>query len=250
MNKSVIIFIILIGFLLNGCFTPAPIITISPAESEILWERGVGLIEKSDHDISVLAGFFESHNDLVCFDVTIQNSSEQNITVDPKFFECLDQTNVNLDRYERPPISQHMYALNPEIQIQGIDAELLKENARYQSSAAIEGVGAMLGLIADVSAFFKPLTQEQKDERNHQREEDKNRWNEQESQHYQTVESLNQKKTFWQTETLRKTTLQPNQTVRGKVFYQRLTQAKLLKLRFPCDQACVEMYFKQNKVKL
>jgi hypothetical protein len=247
--KRVIFILSITAAVLSGCMSPAPVFTLVPAENEIQWMNGIGFVDKTDQGVSVRTGFIENQNDLLCFDVSIENNSERTVLLDPKNFECIDQTTHKLDAYERSSLAVPLHALDPETRIQEIEIKLSKENENYQSLQSLQGVGALLNLVLDFSFIVHPPTDEERKMHEQIEEDARYRQNEHENQHIQNVKSLNQEKYFWQTEALRKTTLQPAQIVAGKVFFQRQMNAKLLKFRCSIGPACIEMCFTQKKIK-
>jgi hypothetical protein len=247
--KRVVFILSITAVVLSGCISPAPVFTLVPAENDIQWTNGIGFVDKTDQGVSVRTGFIENQNDLLCFDVSIENNSERTVLIDPGNFECIDQTTYKLDAHERPPLAVPLHAIDPETRIQEIEIKLSKENENYQSLQSLQGVGALLNLVLDFGFIIHPPTDEERKMQEQIEEDARCRRSEQENQHTQNVGSLNQEKCFWQTETLRKTTLQPMQIVAGRVYFQRQINAKLLKLRYPIGQTCVEMCFAQKKIK-
>jgi predicted house-cleaning noncanonical NTP pyrophosphatase (MazG superfamily) len=246
MKTFTTIFFVSLGMFFCGCIPPEPVITLTPAEQEVRWECGVGLMDKYDKGVSILAGFIENDNGLLSFDVTIKNESQHSVLVDPKYFECQPHSKYEpgSSRQEQSGILAH--AVDPEIKMQQLDSQLAEEHANFQSSNSIAAVGTMLDIVSHVASIFSPLTDEQREVHRRQDEDTKVRMDDQQARHISTVEWLRQEKSFWQTQPVRKTTLLPQESIRGRVFFH-LQKAKFLKLGYPIGEAYIEMWFKQDR---
>jgi hypothetical protein len=247
MNHFICFFSIVIT-VLSGCVSPAHVFTVIPAENEMHWTYGVGLIEKTDHDISVQVGFEDNRNDMLCFYITINNKSENIIFVDPKEFECIAQSRIDQDSLHNPVKSTIAHAIDPETQIQQKDIQISEENSSYQSSNTLEAGGMLMNLVLDVATIGKPEFEEQQKEKEQQREDARIRSIDRDNEHSARIESLNQEKVFWQSQTFRKTTLLPGQTIEGKLLFYRDEHAKFLQLRFPFPQSYIDIWFIQKEV--
>jgi hypothetical protein len=239
------ILVIFIGLSMTGC-TPASVFTLTPAESEIEWIDGIGMVNKTDRDIFISVGFIENRDGMLSFNIFIENGSENTIAVDPAKFECADKSasgNKNL------PVEKSVSnAIDPEVKIRQIDAAISDENANYRLFSTVDFCGSVLSLIGSVVSVGKQKTEEEIQDEEIIAADNLRRVVGQDNEHADRINSFNSEKEFWQNQALRKTTLPPGQTVEGNIYFNPLSESELIRLRFPIDQVCFEILFKQKKI--
>jgi hypothetical protein len=227
--------------LINGCAPSTVVYELTPAEKDIEWIHGVGMMQKAERDIFISAGFAENHGDLLSFSVIIENRSENDVTVDPAKFECVDQSSLPFEKKPvRIPASR---ALDPESMIQQADAEISAENSSYETGQALNSCGLFFRLLEDIVTIGK----EKSCEEIINREAEDRRMAEQEEEHDERILSLSGKKEFWQHHAFRITTLHPGQTAEGNVFFHPIERDALILLRIPIDGFSFEIPFDQKK---
>lgn len=67
--------------------------------------------------------------------------------------------------------------------------------------------------------------------------------------HEKRLQELKTTKEKWESTTLRRTTLDPDQSVRGRVYFRANQKAHYIKLCFPIGQASMQLIFYQQKIK-
>jgi len=230
--------IVLTVILLQACSGPN-ILKLQPENTTgEKWLYGQRFIADSINGIVYDVGFERCMNEQYWFDFTISNCSNLPILIDPIEFEL-----QAFDQSRAPVNDTKIHALNPEDQIVGLEKSLAKANAREANHFAL----SLLAVGVDVATGIITAT----DENPH------NDWFR--THLYDDVqigrevnafmtEDLKSKKDAWENSTIRKTTLEPNYNIQGKVFFPAVRNASYIKLLLPVDSNYVEINFKQLQI--
>lgn len=245
MKKYICIIFVLSFIVLDyGCITPAPIYTIRPMDSEIKWASGVGLINKSDSCISILVGFIENKNNLMCFKVIIRNESQSDFIVDPAVFECIPDNNNTTSN------QKIFFAIDPEKEVLNLDGQISKEKASFESYQVSHVFGSFFNFFIDVATIGKSKTEDEMRKREYARKEAEESYDRRKFDYERSIYELENLKHYWQSSTQRKTTLEPGNSTEGIVHFNFFTKTKSFKLRFPIASSIFTMQFEQTEHKI
>lgn len=225
--------ILFLSFVLYSCYSPRNIIKLEPREESDKWRFGQQLVADTLYGITYEVGFVKCQDNNYWFDVSVSNTSNLPITVDPAGFWC-----EAFDGISRP--INKVAAINPETELLEIEKELSRNDAQAKS-----GFGAsLIALGVDVATAAITCT----DDNPH------NDWVRtdmfgavQASLAYNAHETANliDLREMWSKGMLRKTTLDPGYHVNGVVFFPLIPNAEFLRLYFPVDSLYVDMDYKQ-----
>lgn len=243
------IILILIPLTLSGCFAPSSVFTLTPTETEVHWVNGIGMVNKNAQGISIMAGYVENHGNLFTFDVIIKNESDKSILIDPMKFECSNLYYKSDDITKLTSKGPTSFAIDPESQIQQVNLEISRENADYETFTTWNTIGSVLNLFISVASIGREKSEEEAQADESRTEDIRVYAIERKNDHMLRIGSLNDKKGFWQTQVLRKTTLISDQSIEGKVFFKPLYEAEYIQLRFPIDSTCFEILFEQKEIR-
>jgi hypothetical protein len=231
-----------------SCSAP-PVLRLSPLADETEWLDGREYARSSAGDIEVAAAFESLDETFVVFDVEITNLSAQAVLVSPEKFYALPlaspQDTVGL------LAANHAsnFAVDPEIKLLDIDKQMAREQASYATSTGIDAAVSLLDLVITVATIGTEKSEEEIKEEERARRENQIAHQEREIDHNNRLAELKNLKEKWQSTTLRRTTLNPNQTLFGKVYFPANSQARYVKLYFPLGEAEGQVIFEQKKYK-
>lgn len=215
-----------------GC-APRLMFKVEPVASEINWSYGVAYQTIEKDSLQVIAAFNGYVNNMMRFDVEIVNLASERRLVDPGRFFYRAITN-----FEGAPLKKSYAAYNPEERIAALQDDL---NTQY-TQEGIEAFFVLLGVTLETIAAFSD-----DHVHNDECEHDDYSW-EFEGQR-EDIDRINERKDVWEFETVRKTTLEMNNSMEGYVFFPMDKSVNDLQLVFPIESTEVEMDFKQSKMR-
>lgn len=231
-----------------GC-APLPTFVLNPAEGNSVWINGKQVVSKSDGVYSVAVSFEETEGVNLVFDVEIKNMSDQTVIIEPEKFFYRGLAAKKDSFYESRYPS---YALDPEFQLLQLDRQIAQENADQETSEGIDLFFGILDFVADVATINEPKTDEEirnEEEADFERE----MMSKADAADYRrTIRDLNDYKNYWSRVTLRKTSLGPNQSISGKVYFAAkpfppMKRMKMIKMYFPIGEKSFDFLFNRTK---
>lgn len=244
---SLLPFFLIFLFLLS-C-SPAPILRLSPLAQDTRWIWGKEYATSAANEIEVAAAFESMDENLIAFDVEVTNWSAQPVVVSPERFYYLPLTSPQDTVNIISAVKQINHAINPETKILDIDKNISRENASYATSAGIDAFGSLLGLVVDIATIGSKKSEEESKEEERRRREDEIARQEREINYENSLARLKSEKAKWQITTLRRTTLEPNQKIAGRVYFPANLQTRYIKLFFPLGETIVPIIFEQKSYK-
>ena len=223
--------------LVQSCSAPKSILRLEPEQKDVKWLFGQSFAVDSLFGIIYEVGFDQLVNNQYWFDFTITNRSNMPILIDPANFSYQAYDSL----YNQQTIVP-VAAIDPEEEIMGIDKELSQNEARAKNQLGISLFAAGVDIATGI-AVLSDNNPNNDHVRTHLFEAaqadaiDNN---------FET-QDLNQLRDEWARYTIRKTTLDCNYTMHGKVFFYAMPQSTYIKLLLPVDDQAIEMTFKQVK---
>ncbi len=225
-------------FLWQSCSAPKSLVKLEPAQETTKWLYGQGFARDSIFGIIYEVGFDHVFDFNYLFDLDITNRSNLNILIDPKDFYY-----IPLNDSLQPMANEYFQALDPEKEIENIEKKLAVTESRRKNNIALSFVG--LGVDIATAA----ITATDDNPNNDFLRTDmfdavqiSNTTNEFEAA------DLNELHESWSKSTIRKTTLEPGYSMKGKVFFPFFHDAKYLQLVFPVDNQDVRILFQQKYI--
>ena len=224
--------------LFSSCAGPQKITKLIPEQEPQKWLYGQALVADSIYGISYEIGFDRLQDGAYWFDFHITNRSNMPLLVDPSQFTC-----QAFDALMNPQTLEPVSAIDPEGKILQFDKDIASnENiAKNRTGLVIMGIGASIvanaiigtdnprndNLRYAVTDGIMGTAIAAGDEARFQ------------------TQNLNDLKDAWENGTIRKTTLESNFSMHGKVFFPATLDASYLKLFIPVDDHTLEFDFKQ-----
>lgn len=236
------LFIITSSFLLTNCYVPPEsILKLEPQNNSNDWFKGKEIVTLSNDSVRIRISFDRSQYKDYLFEIDIENISEKNILVEPeKFSYKMKKGNIKYG-----DTLKSVYAKDPEKVI----LELQKANSIHQSNmetqAMIYSLGYFLQFAGQTKALVTGDTELSERVYDQTRRTKKNELIDDISNN-RISESLNNSSYIWEILALRKTTLYPNESISGKVFFPTNDLAKSLEFSFPVDQYELKLLYNQE----
>jgi hypothetical protein len=248
MRKDLFCWLTFAVFLIFASCAPAPVLRLNPLAGETKWIYGKEFARSATDEVEIAVAFESMDEAAVVFDVEITNLSTQPILISPEKFYYLPlawpQDSVGLTT-----ATQVCHAMDPETKILDLDKEIAREKSSYATAAGIDAVGGLLDLVVDIATIGEEKSEKEiKEEEQRKRDEEIAR-QQREVNHENRLASLKSEKAKWESTTLRRTTLDPEQSARGRVYFRANEKATYLKLCFPIGEANVQIVFEQQKIK-
>jgi hypothetical protein len=234
---------------LTGCFTPASVFTLTPAETNIQWIDGTEFVNKNAQDISIQVGYVECSDNLLSFNVFIENTTDKPILIDPAKFEYVSHNHRPQDSSKADAKKLASFAVDPDLQIQRLNTQISDENENYRTGNFFDAIGGIFSLALQIGSIGEEKSEEQIQWEEQLAEDNERRSAERENDHKDRVESLENQKFVWQTQALRKTILLTDQTLEGNVYFKAHNEKGYLQLRFPIDSTNFEILFKLEEIR-
>ncbi|HEX9652460.1 MAG TPA: hypothetical protein VGA99_02015 [bacterium] len=229
-------FAVLSSIFLTSCYvSPPPVYQLSPVPDSGIWWSGKQYAADSTNGISTFVAYQRSDRHHLIFEVEFTNQSEEQVLVSPEDFYYLP-----LQSAEDTVSQREVHALNPETELLEIDKSLSREHASYATHTAIDLTVSLLDLVLaivspdDAASYEERLAWEV------------NRADYQQL-HQARVSELKGLREEWEFETLRKTTMNPGEQIRGRVYFPITKQAQFIELVLPIGRHPITLIFKQIK---
>lgn len=244
MNTRVPVFIIAIltAFMIQSCHTPASLVKLKPDKEPDKWFYGQALLHDSVYGVDYEVGFDKFNNNQYFFDFHIENHSNMPILIDPVQF-CYVPYNSQM----KPMIPEKVTAKDPEEEIFEIEKHLSRNEARRRNQLGI----SLVAIGADIATGIMVASDDnENNDLIHRVVADgvhlgiaaSGAANENE-----TID-LNELRKSWESSAIRKTTLDCNYYMHGKVVFPATPDASLICIHVPVDDQWLEFNFIQTKL--
>lgn len=225
-------------FLFQSCFSPQNIVRLQPEKDNIKWLYGQQFVSDSLYGIIYEVGFEQLKENKYWFDFNITNYSNMPILIDPAAFYI-----QACNRNNQPLTENKISAVDPEKEILTLEKQLSKNKAREMNHIGL----TVLAATADIAAGIAVATDDNP-HNNHMRTHLYHHAIATGTHHAFHSQSLNEVMESWKSSTIRKTTLEPNYKMQGKVFFPTFREAAYIKLYLPVDSQYIEIRYKQVQI--
>ena len=214
-----------------GCVAPRPIYRLQPIADDTLWIYGKEYVESRNDSFAVAIAYDRTVKDYLIFELEIENGTSHTILVSPEkcYFNLLKWTPT-------ANTVDPVYAVDPEIKLEQLDKALSRENARHASAFAANITFTLLDIFAEIVTH----SDDDSDVCDYDIEDD--------NKHERIVSNLQQIRDSWEFDTLRKTTLLPQQKVQGLVYFPIQETAERIRIHIPIAGWNAGFTFDQTKI--
>jgi len=236
------LYLVLIVFIvfLAGCVAPGKIYHLTPTEKyKISWFSGLEVVKQQENDLILSIAFVENLPDMVIFSADITNRSERSIIVDPvDFYIEYDQCLLDSQFVAK--------AIDPEKMILAIDKNIAWKETRLKSQKRTNLIFEKSDLVRDISADRKEQDELRDKELDQLRRQGKSV---NELSRENEIVSLYEKKQTWINQSLRKTVLNPDNSITGKIYFPLNKSAQKIVLKIPLDDILFSIDYYQSEIK-
>ncbi len=215
---------------LSSCFSPSPILRLNPLEEDTKWNYGREVVHQSkgDFEISIAYEGFDKEN--IIFDVAIANYSEEEVLISPNQIFMTDNNDEWLGN-----------AINPEQAIFELDTKISRNEANAKNAGVAAGV-LLVGLVVADAII------ESNDDN------DDSDWCDDDGDFYffsgggnsaPPLPPIIEQRSFLTDYTLRKTHVESNRVVSGKVLFPRQDDQIFLNINIPIRKTNFSAKFRQ-----
>lgn len=255
-----------IAILFSACATPKPVLRLKPVDAETQFYFGKEYVTHLKDSIMMSLAFEQNEDEQFIMDLEIINQSQSRILIDPAqfFYQFYDSTN------KANPITQQINAIDPEKEILEAEKEMSRAIARGKNERAFLIGTAILATTAAVAVAVSPTKEERVSKKT---ETPANQYNIQQQQteklddvfaltqiagsalegtirsaEFQGFRTQNLKalKENWEKFPLRKTHLFPEESIQGKIVFDRILKNGYLMFYFPLEWINHQFLFKQQ----
>lgn len=224
-------------------------IIITPALGTGMWQEGREYTEKTVKKVKVTVAFEKiDENDMV-YNITITNNGKINILFDPAAVFCNGYFEPKTDSGTQPAGDALntakpdvvITANDPEVMLSGVAKEKVSEKSSYETDQAANDAAACAGCVGGIAA---DSDKERRDADRMQRDAEQDSIH-RENEHMMRMQKLEDRTAYYEKETLRKTTVLPGQTIKGKIHLPVNLKVKLMVLSIPLDSLQFDFAFGQ-----
>lgn len=224
-KSKIIIAIISASFIISCVSSPSPVFKLVALSKDgnSSWDQGREYLNLRNDKLDVNISFVDIENELLVFDAIITNTSNKKLVIDHRILQLKYKTKESIYIEDDNSFTQSKLktgrAVNPEAVILKIEKEINKTESAYESSQNTDTVISFLDLIGDIATIGTRTSEEKKKdtkEDNERMERNKESY----QQYEEKLDKLKNKKSYWENNALRKTTLNPSETLTKKVYYK------------------------------
>lgn len=226
---------VMLAVTFQSCFTPQNIVRLKPESEGGTWLNGQQFISDSLNGIVYEVGFDQMTGNRYWFDFSITNLSNLPILIDP-----IDFYLQAFDGRKQLLSDDKVFAVNPENEILEIEKQISKTKAQELNQIGVVLLAATIDVATGVAALS-----DDDPHNDHLRTHLTHDALAVAADDEYVVQSLDNVKETWKNTTIRKTTLNSNYNMKGKVFFPAFRDAVYIKLYLPVDDEFLEIGYMQ-----
>ena len=218
-------------------------LVVTPSAADTFWKQGRQYVEQSDSLLRIVICHEKRNRQNLIFYAEITNTGEKPQLIDPSAFYFIPHyKSLSADTSLK---TSKKYLLDPEIVLDRINSAINREESSHVTTQSLNAffflMGGALGTVNAVTGNMDEAS-----DNFESADEMADYMNEEEADHEYEMDLLENKRSFWENEVLRKTTLCAGQTVGGLLIYPMTKKAKFISLYFPVGHSNLKFDFKQT----
>ena len=220
MKNSIKIFVTACILGLSGCAGPLPISQLNSQQENGRWVQGREYLSQTIDGLTVTMSYYKNEDNLLVFDVLIDNASQRNIEVHP------GQSSIKALSESKSEIN-FIAAVNPEDKLLEFDKTASRQQAQIANDALANAVLSTADLVSTISDESNPnVSQAEADARFN----DRLLWSQDRQNDFAReqayLEEIKNTRLYWEEAPLRRTTVGSKEYVNGRIFFERDLKAK------------------------
>ncbi len=226
--------------LLAGC-TGQKFYSLKPAGDDVRWHNGHAMVRVAEGDLEATVAYVGSDRGRILFNVIVENRGDTDVLVAPERFyydvvtvaKSAGSTSRTAGFPDRQP--GRVMAVDPEIQLGRI-------SLRDTSNRSPSFLDALMSL-SELLPEDEPETEAEIAKANREEMKELRR----QMERRERSNRFQRDRTFWSNRALRKTTLDPGETVAGLVAFSSRPHASLLQLALPVGEVTIKFEFEPSR---
>jgi len=233
--------LIIISLIIIGCVRPYPVYDLKPVgEYNTRWLFGSEYIISESNGIVASAAFVRSNRNNLVFDLEVINGTDSDLLVAPEsfyFFPLISETLADTFK---------VMAIDPEIQRKSLEKQISRKEADLSNQKITNFIADTSDLIGDIAdSGERTIEEEQLDtEQDIERHVEAQR---EENSTRHEINNLSDQSQYWTNSVLRKTTLKPNEAIRGEVCFPTNKKIGKILVIFEIENSRFEIIFDQSE---
>jgi len=203
----------LAAFVLAAGCAPEPVFHLTARDSDARWRQGRQWVRHESGGVSLVASFDRTLGGCLVFDVLVVNRSDSPILIEPEAFNF---TLASSGRELRAALRHPYPAVDPEAQLARIDKYLSAIEAGHATGRVLDAIGGLGNAVLEVAEAGTRTEADQERDAQLDLERACER-HEADEAHESAIATLSQARDYWASRALRRTQLDPRQSVRGKI---------------------------------
>jgi len=221
---------------LASCYVPAQkMLNLSVKKQDSLWLNGKELVKLNENGLEVITNFHRTKHGISSFDLSISNNTDKPILISPNEIYCVTSNKLNE--------TKTIFAFNPEEILKNYDSKIEKLYAENKSNKRSELIFSFF----DLAESYSNKTDEEIEQNRIEREEREDLFIKNRTRYVENVNRINANRNEIAIEALRKTTLQPNQKLSGKIYFKIPSNITSLVLYFPIQGRKMKIEYENIK---
>jgi hypothetical protein len=247
-------FLLLLGTLLglSGC-APTQYLQLRPVSGEVGDYQGRSVTKITADSVEVVASFEREDMEYLALDVELKNHADQPLDVDPSNFRI---TLLDADKQPlvQPGVVDFKQAADPEYEAGKMPTKIQREEARLKRNRIINTALFVAIIAADIASSSSSNRNSRDFGRAINRQNNLavafNALQVKRVIDHTSFENKMQRFQFeeyrWRELAMKRTTLQPGQTVRGFVYLPKVKGSTYLNLTYPTPSGTLQLLFEQS----
>ena len=241
-TKWTVMFLIAFLLVISCAVMPKAVYRLEPVSDDTIWLQGQAYTHRSDENIAVVTSYNGTFRDGLIFDVEITNLTDSDILVEPQYSYYYPVSSPNQEISERP-----FFAMDPESELLKTDMDISRQEAAHASAMRTESTLVLLDLFTDMATIGTEKTDEERIAEELDDIERDARIQTETRHHEIRHRTLNELRSMWTFDALRKTTLGPSQTVQGQLHFPSMHAGEYIQLHVVAGEYSVSVPFSVHR---
>ncbi|MEM6768361.1 MAG: hypothetical protein AAF655_25710 [Bacteroidota bacterium] len=222
-------------WMIVGCHVPYAIIRQQPVQEDPVWYQGKAFVSDQNEQVQLVIAFEQQWDRLLIYELEIKNKGSEPILVRPEQIYSMMSPGPDV------MTDEIIHAVNPEAKLVTLDGALSRERAYIANSRTASLIGTLANTVGTVAADTPEEAEYYVDEQLELDARDAN----DEQEFLNNKANLNDQKEVWLYEMLRKTTVHPGESVRGRIAFPSRKVSAYSILHFPYGEQPITIPFIQ-----
>jgi hypothetical protein len=212
--------------LIAAACAPEPVFRLTADHQDVMNYQGMEYLNSEKEESAVILAYYRHIGDVIVMDAEIVNYSGEILTVDASNVTFSAIRSYFDGSYD--PVAEGV-AKDPEIMLLDLDLMASRARAAERTSRTMDAISGTMTLASDLSAS-RNESAEQLNLRQNRRTRQAVERAERRENFYRTASDLNSRRSYWESETLRRTDLYPDESIAGEIMLPVIKDANVIEI--------------------